>query len=112
MKNKLFFIISLIYSITLFDFSVYAKMDDKRCDTLEKWIIYHYKQSRKAWDKLDFNSSKKGMSNKFYLEGFSGHFGMSWDEYKKTTHNLNRKKWNYHEKQATDLSHIYIAVCK
>ena len=111
MKN-FFFILSFIYSVTLFNFPVYGKMDDKSCKTLENWIIYHYKKSRTAWDKLDFDSSKKGMSNNFYLDGFKGNYGMTYDNYKNTKHNVNRKKWDFHERQATALSPIYTAVCK
>ena len=52
------------------------------------------------------------MSDKFYFDGFRGQSGLSYEDYKYTPHSLNQKKWNFHEKQAIDLSSIYSAVCK
>ena len=112
MKKLLIFLVPLIYCITSLNFPVYAKMNEENCETLENWIVFHYKKSRTAWDKLGFDSSKKGMSDKFYFDGFSGQLGLSNENYKYTPHSLNQKKWNFHEKQATDLSSIYSAVCK
>lgn len=114
MRKLFLYLIPLIYFIASLNFPVYAKMNEKSCKTLEKWIIYHYKKSRTAWDKLGFDSSTKGMSDGFYLEGFEGQFGLSLKDYKKAKpqHRLNVKKWDFHERQATALSPIYSAVCK
>lgn len=109
MKNSIIATTVLLSLVGFAPNDAEAAFSEKRCATLSNWIEHHYSLSRKAWDKLGY---KTPMSNEFYLDGWSSHLGFSWDDYKVTEHNVQRKKWNYHERQAHDLSEIFSAMCR
>ena len=109
MKNSIIATTLLLILVGFAPNDADAAFSKKRCATLSNWIEHHYSLSRKSWDKLGY---KTPMSDGFYLDGWSSHLGLNWDDYKVTEHNVHRKKWDYHERQASDLSKIFSAMCK